>query len=170
MSLITAVRDHLSDLAYSAKEKQIKYALITEIKDDMSLYSSANTQYRKKIFDFYTRRHFLSLNLMRIIKAVQKENNPSLNQLIGSIVGDFSYIPNANSYCKPMIRLNIQSDSILRPESEFVSSAVDIEINNKRIERKITRCYTVIKKLNVSKSLTHLAFIINATPDVSPDQ
>ena len=148
MNILKLFRSRLAEKSYLAKEALVKSHFVNIILEELNIHHPVTRRYRETIFNFHTRRHFLSLDLMDIIKAVHLENNPQLLKEVQFIVGEFSYIPNANSYCPPMIRLNIQSSSILRPSDEFASDAVDIEINNQRLERKINRCQSVINKYN----------------------
>lgn len=172
MTVLQTFRYNLADLARRGKEQRIKQQLVSHIIDGLNTpYQPAISypkvpQYRETIFNFYTRRHYISLNLMRIINAVKKEKNDKLAHEIDVVVGDFSYIPDVNSYCQPMIRLQIQSQSVLRPADEFASDSADIEINNHRMELKIVHCCELIKKYQVSDSLLDLMATVHHKPDI----
>lgn len=172
MTILQTVRYNLADLARRGQEQKVKKTLVNHILAGLntpyqpSISYQETPQYRETIFDFYTRRHYISLNLMRIINAVKKENNAKLAHEVDVIVGNFSYIPDANSYCQPMIRMNIRSNSILRPADEFASDSADIEINNQRMELKTIRCCDVIKKYQVDTSLSELIDIVGNKPDI----
>lgn len=156
MNLMTSIRYHFADKAYYAKEKKLKLAMIADLAVEVTRPYPSKLKYRETVFHYHTRRHFLSLNLVRLINVVKQENNAHLAQFIERIVGDFDYKPNANSYCEPMIRLNIQSHSILLPVEEFSAKSVEIEIQNQRIERKINRCCETIKTYDVKAELLSL--------------
>lgn len=165
MNLMTSIRYHFADKAYYAKEKKLKLAMIADLAVEVTRPYPSKLKYRETVFHYHTRRHFLSLNLVRLINVVKQENNALLAQFIERIVGDFDYKPNANSYCEPMIRLNIQSSSILLPVEEFSSKAVEIEIQNQRLERKINRCCEILKAYDVKAELLSLVSQLEQEPD-----
>ena len=165
MNLMTSIRYHFADKAYYAKEKKLKLAMIADLAVEVQRPYPSKLKYRETVFHYHTRRHFLSLNLVRLIKTIKQENNARLAQIIERVVGDFDYKPNANSYCEPMIRLNIQSHSILQPVEEFSAKSVEIEIQNQRIERKINRCCEVIKTYDVKAELLSLVNQLEHEPD-----
>lgn len=93
MTIIQTVRYNLADLARRGKERRMKQQLSRYILDGLNAsyepfkhYKNA-IQYRETIFNFYTRQHYISLNLMQIINAVKKENNDKLANDIDVIVG-----------------------------------------------------------------------------------
>lgn len=165
MNLMTSIRYHFADKAYYAKEKKLKLAMIADLAVEVNRPYPSKLKYRETVFHYHTRRHFLSLNLVRLIKTIKQENNARLAQIIERVVGDFDYKPNANSYCEPMIRLNIQSHSILQPVEEFSAKAVEIEIQNQRLERKINRCCEIIKLYDVKAELLSLVAQLEQEPD-----
>lgn len=165
MNLITSIRYHFADKAYYAKEKKLKLAMIADLSVEVNRPYPSKLKYRDTVFHYHTRRHFLSLNLMRLINAIKQENNARLAHFIERVVGDFDYKTNANSYCEPMIRLNIQSHSILQPVEEFSEKSVEIEIKNQRLERKINRCCKILSDYDVKESLFILAQRLQKEPD-----
>lgn len=132
--------------------------------------TGGSQQYRETILNYHTRQHYLSLNLMRLMVAIQNEQNESLSSAVKQVVGDFSYIPNSNSYCIPMIRLQISSSSVLMQREDFVKKYATIETKNKELEQKIKHCQALISQFGASKSLSDLGKLVNKTPDaVLPD-
>ena len=172
MSIIQTVRYNLANLARRGKEQQTKQQLDRLIRDGLNepykpfMAVQEVSDYRETIFGFHTRRHHISLNLMKLINEVKKENNSKLAYLIERVVGDFSYIPNSNSYCVPMIRLQIQSSSVLMQQEDFVNRFVGMELENQRLEQKIKDCCALIKKKQFSQPLTDLATKLDTKPDL----
>lgn len=170
MTILQIVRDNLSNLARRGKEQRIKQDfrshILTGLNAPYKPFVQSVPEYRETIFGFHTRRHHISLNLMKLINEVKKENNSKLAYLIERVVGDFSYIPNSNSYCVPMIRLQIQSASVLMQQEDFVNRFVDMELENQRLEQKIKDCCALIKKKQFSQPLTDLAIKLETKPDL----
>lgn len=127
--------------------------------------TGTNRQYRETVFHFHTRQHYLSLNLMRLMVAIQDEQNESLSSAVKQVVGDFSYIPNSNSYCIPMIRLQISSAAVLMQQEDFVKKYATMETQNKELEQKIKHCQALISQFGASKSLSDFGNLINKAPD-----
>lgn len=137
-----------------------------EIMIGLSMSMSGDSQqYRSKIFHFHTRQHYISLNLMRLMLAIKNDQNESLLSAVKQVIGDFSYIPNSNSYCEPMIKLQISSASILMQKEDFVKKYATMETENKRLEQKIKHCSAIIKQFGASQSLSDLAKLISKSPD-----
>lgn len=162
---IAAYRNRRENAKLKRENKDVKKQLIREIVAEIGLRNPASKPYRDTVFHFHTRRHYLGLNLMNLIQMVKKENNLRLAAFVDRIVGDFSYIPDANSYCIPMIRLQIQSKSVLMQPEDFAELFVSIEIDNRVTEQKVKQCCSAIQEHQVSEPLKALASKLLSSPD-----
>lgn len=163
---IAAYRNRREKTQLKRSHKDVRQQLIREIIADMGLGRPETKRYRDTVFHFHTRRHYLGLNLMHLIQMVKKENNPRLATFVERIVGDFSYIPDANSYCAPMIRLQVQSKSILMQPEDFAALFVGIEIDNRETELKVKQCCSAILEYEVSEVMKAVATKLLSVPDV----
>lgn len=163
---VSAYRIRAEKAKLKRENKNVKQQLIGEIVAELNIYNPVTKRYRETVFNFHTRRHYLGLNLMQIIQMVKKENNPRLSLLVEKIVKNFSYIPDANSYCIPMIRLQIQSKSILMQPEDFAALFVTIEIENRLTEQSIKQCCSAIQEYQVSEPLKELAKKLLSKPDL----
>lgn len=151
MNIFKLIVKALSSILNPVSDKATKELLTAKILSDMD--TVPRQAFLQSIFDYYTQRHVLSVDLMQIINSVREEGNLKLRSDIDNIVKEFSYFPNSNTYCVPMIRLNLQSSSILLPAREFSSMAATVALEAIQIRRKIKRCVVAIKKHHVSQHL-----------------
>lgn len=164
MLFIHKLRYALSEKPFLLKEAGAKDVLYSKIRDSIALLG--DNEYRQELFHFHTRKHFISLNVMQVLNAVKRENNPVITEIANIVFSKFNYKPDANSYCIPMIKMNIRSFSILNPDS-LAEKYAAMEIENKRMERQLSYFYNSIKKQDSSARFLDLVRDISNNPQMS---
>jgi hypothetical protein len=152
MSILNFLIYHFFELIYAYQDKTTKQLIISKIISDMETIPRQN--YLDDCFNYYTKQHVLSSTLMYLITVtVPKLNNFELQAAIDIIVKDFSYFPDSNTYCVPMVKMNLRSSSILMQPDMFAEKVANVAMHVIALERKLTQCLKKIDQLTESSQI-----------------